>query len=137
MEDFGEFYEEDFIEIPHAPTSEPVGMSQAQWARQQLQNRSAVAKTTYDAASVAQQARWAKNQLENRKDNTQRTAFDAEAVAKQARSAMMSLANRQESAMPKKFDPQAVSDQAKWAKHQLVETRADGKEKARLQKRPL
>ena len=92
---------------------------QSKAAKQQLQNRSEVTKTSYDAESVAEQSRWAKEQLENRKDTTQKTLFDAEAVGAQARSAMESLSNLPQKEAEIKFDAQSVADQAKWARMQL------------------
>jgi hypothetical protein len=92
---------------------------QSKAAKEQLQTRSSITKTSYNAHSVAEQARWAKEQLENRKDNTQKTFFDADAVAQQARNAIASLSNRPQKEAEKKFDSQSVADQAKWAKDQL------------------
>ena len=92
---------------------------QSKAAKQQLQTRSEVTKTSYDAESVAEQSRWAKEQLENRKDTTQKTLFDAEAVGAQARSAMESLSNLPQKEAEIKFDAQSVADQAKWARMQL------------------
>ena len=97
---------------------------QSKAAKEQLQTRSSITKTEYDAESVAQQARWAKEQLDNREDRTQKTIFDAEMVAEQTRMAMASLANLPQKVVEKNFDDQAVAQQAKWAKQQL-ENRPD------------
>jgi len=97
---------------------------QSKAAKEQLQTRSSIVKTEYNAASVAEQARWAKDQLENRKDITQRTLIDSDMVAEQKSSALAALANLPQKQVEKKFDAQSVSEQAQWAKKQL-ENRPD------------
>jgi len=116
--------DEVFDEIPALEEeADPMpghGMTQAQWARQKLDQRpDKVQRTSYDPSAVAAQSAWAKEQLDNLPQHQGVQPFDADSVAEQAKWAKEQLDNRTEQQTPSKFDASSVAQQAKWAKEQL------------------